>query len=408
MKFRMPCTFYTRKNSKGRKIWYFRVWDDRRHIRVARTTGCTSFEKAKKYAYEFMADPEKMNDMLHIEKPKVLTFKEYAKDWWIWDKCPYVLARRNRGTEKHPGIKKSYAGNCRMWTTSRLIPFFGKYTMDSITPELIEKFFGLLKNKYKLSPKTINNVRSVLMIMFKEAVIRGNIEKNPVERTLQRTVERKKTGRLSEEEAMRILDRDMIDFYWNGDWIAYGANYLASQSGLRIGEILALKVDYLHPTYIFVSKNYSRQYGEDTTKNSEDKIIPITQETRELLLYLYSMNRTGTSYIFASATGTPVAEERVRDKLYAAMEKIGISEEERIERNIKFRSWRNFFITRCQKLGVSPSMIRAITGHLTASMTDHYTNYRPEELSFVADIESRFLTGDFSPEDDENAEAACG
>ena len=64
MKFRMPCTFYTRKNSKGRKIWYFRVWDDRRHIRVARTTGCTSFEKAKKYAYEFIADPEKMNDML--------------------------------------------------------------------------------------------------------------------------------------------------------------------------------------------------------------------------------------------------------------------------------------------------------------------------------------------------------
>ena len=171
MKFRMPCTFYTRKDSKGRKIWYFRIWDDRRHIRVARTTGCTSFEKAKKYAYDFMADPEKMNDMLHIEKPKVLTFKEYAKDWWIWDKCPYVLAMRNRGTEKHPGIKKSYAGNCRMWTTSRLIPFFGKYTMDSITPELIEKFFGILKNKYRLSPKTINNVRSVLMIMFKEAVI---------------------------------------------------------------------------------------------------------------------------------------------------------------------------------------------------------------------------------------------
>lgn len=392
MRFRFPYTFFKRKAKNGKNIYYFRVWDDTRHIRVSKSTGCTSLERARMYVENFLADPEKAAEILNIKNPKSQTFKKYAESWWLWDKCPYVLARRNRGTEKHPGIKKSYVATCRMWTESRLIPFFGNYKLDEITPFLIEEFFGILKNRYHLSQKTINNVRSVLMIMFKEAVNNKILDSNPVEKTLQRTVDKKKNGRLTEEEASEILDISKLAYYWKGDLLGYAASYLAAHSGMRLGEIIALKIENIHENYIYVCSTYNQKFGIGTTKNSEDKIVPITPNTRNLLFEVYEKSGSCSGYIFSYPNGVPVAEGRLRDPFYRAMRILGISEEDRKERNIQFKSWRNFFITVCQKMNINPAMIRAVVGHLTVSMTDHYTSFLPDELSFIAEKESLLLS----------------
>ena len=49
MRFRFPYTFFKRKAKNGKNIYYFRVWDDTRHVRVSKTAdwifpiGCAAY-----------------------------------------------------------------------------------------------------------------------------------------------------------------------------------------------------------------------------------------------------------------------------------------------------------------------------------------------------------------------------
>ena len=210
MKYRRKYTLYSILNRKGKKVWYFRIYlpDGTRR---AKSTGCTSKEKAMMYVEQLLDDEalirkvfqsdlvitiDSTNSLIQSSIPsaptKGMTFEEFASPWWHWDTCPYVLARRSAGTEKHPGIKQSYVKSSEMWTRRYLIPYFGKYKLTDISVDMINTFWQVLKDKHGLAPKTINNIRSVFIIMMKEAVSKGLKERNPVEMTISRTVDKKK------------------------------------------------------------------------------------------------------------------------------------------------------------------------------------------------------------------------
>ena len=169
-----------------------------------------------------------------------ITFEEFASPWWHWDTCPYVLARRAAGTESHPGIKQSYVTSSEMWTRRYLIPYFGKYKLQDISVDMINTFWQVLKDKHGLAPKTINNIRSVFIIMMKEAVSKGLIERNPVEMTISRTVDKKKQELLTDEECARLFDIERIKDLWNDRIVYYVYSFVAGLTGLRAGELLAL------------------------------------------------------------------------------------------------------------------------------------------------------------------------
>ena len=38
MRFRFPYTFFKRKAKNGKNIYYFRVWNDTRHVRVPKNS----------------------------------------------------------------------------------------------------------------------------------------------------------------------------------------------------------------------------------------------------------------------------------------------------------------------------------------------------------------------------------
>ena len=125
MKYRRKYTLYPRKDAKGMNVWYFRVYlpDGTRR---AKSTGCRSKEKARIYVESVLEDETVLRKVfqtdliISIDNAHSLiqsghmpdhtsqtTFEEYAKPWWDWDNCPYVLARRQAGTEEHPGILNS-------------------------------------------------------------------------------------------------------------------------------------------------------------------------------------------------------------------------------------------------------------------------------------------------------------
>ena len=339
MRFRRQYTLYSDKAVKGKPIWYFRVYlpDGKRR---AKSTGCTSKEKARIYVEELLNNEnllrkvfesdlviriDSSNSLLKADVPEsnanVPTFGEFAKPWWHWDTCPYVLARRSAGTESHPGIKKSYVTCNELWTRKYLIPYFGKCKLNEITPDMINSFWQVLKDKHGLAPKSINNIRSVFIIMMKEAVSKGLIERNPVEMTIARTVDKKKK----------------------------------------------------------VKRSYNESYGMSTTKTSEERVVPITAE---IYRYLYaawqSHPNDENDFIFSFDGKKPMNEGRARAAFYKAMEKIGISEAERQRRGITFHSWRHKFTTDCVRSNMHPEKIMALTGHHSMEMLSRYTDLNAE------------------------------
>ena len=122
----------------------------------------------------------------------------------------------------------------------------------------------MLRDKHGLAPKTINNIRSVFIIMMKEAVTNGLIERNPVEMTISRTVDKKKQELLTDEECAKLFDIERIKYLWNDRIVYYVYSLVAGLTGLRAGELLALTINEVYPNKIDVK----RSYNEDGAKPS--------------------------------------------------------------------------------------------------------------------------------------------
>lgn len=417
MKYRRKYTLYSVLNAKGRKVWYFRIYlpDGTRR---AKSTGCNSKEKAMKYVDELLDDETMLRKVFESDlivaidsshsliqtniQPAAkdsITFEEFASPWWNWDTCPYVLARRAAGTESHPGIKQSYVRSSGLWTRRYLIPYFGKYKLTDISVDMINSFWQVLRDKHGLAPKTINNIRSVFIIMMKEAVTNGLIERNPVEMTISRTVDKKKQELLTDEECAKLFDIERIKYLWNDRIVYYVYSLVAGLTGLRAGELLALTINEVYPNKIDVKRSYNESYGMTTTKTSEERVVPITNE---IYRYLYaawqSHPNDENDFIFSFDGKKPMNEGRARAAFYKAMEKIGISEDERKRRGITFHSWRHKFTTDCVKSNMHPEKIMALTGHKSAEMLLRYTDLNAEkdlsdQIQEIQESKSRRIIG---------------
>ena len=396
MRYRRKYTMYPVKYPNGTKIWYFRIYLPNGQRR-AKSTGCSSKERARMYVDNLLDDESAIRKVFESDlvisiegsntiicaSPSVstsMTFEEFASPWWSWDTCPYVLARRAAGTEKHPGIKQSYVKSCYLWTKNYLIPYFGKYKLTDITVDMINTFWQVLKDKHNLAPKTINNIRSVFIVMMKEAVKKELIERNPVEMTIARTVDKKKQELLTDEECAKLFDIDRIQELWNDRIVYYVYSLVAGLTGLRAGELLALTINEVKHNKIIVKRSYNESYGMSTTKTSEEREVPITAEIyRYLYVAWQSHPNDENDYIFSFDGKKPMNEGRARAAFYKAMEKIGISEEERLRRGITFHSWRHKFTT-------------------DSSMLLRYTDLNPEkdlssQIQEIQDEKSRRIIG---------------
>ena len=80
MRYKEPYTLFPRKSKNGKNIWYFRTYDENGVRTTARSTGKTSKTAVRQYVVDLL----KSGNFLPKKNP---TFKEYVRDWWIWDRC---------------------------------------------------------------------------------------------------------------------------------------------------------------------------------------------------------------------------------------------------------------------------------------------------------------------------------
>jgi hypothetical protein len=77
--------------------------------------------------------------------------------------------------------------------------------------------------------------------------------------------------------------------------------------------------------------------------------------------------------------------------LAAGLSKIGIDEDEKKQRNLTPHAWRHFFNTTLRVNNVADAKTRAVIGHVTEQMTEHYTDFDTTTFTEIADVQDHIL-----------------
>jgi integrase len=86
-----------------------------------------------------------------------------------------------------------------------------------------------------------------------------------------------------------------------------------------------------------------------------------------------------------------VTNKHLYNGLKKALLNIGISEEERLERNIDFHAWRHFCNTELLKAGLTIPQVQAVTRHKSKSCTERYTHIDAMDFARVSNIQNELL-----------------
>ncbi|MDR1882968.1 MAG: site-specific integrase [Prevotella sp.] len=255
-------------------------------------------------------------------------------------------------------------------------PYFDKRDIRSITTSEIDNF--ILSLKKEKGQKTLNHIITVLKDIFQYAVNNNIIELNPCNRLKPFRIPLKEKGILSQEElALLFSEKNWINIWPNK--MHYCINILASKSGMRLGELLALQPQDIREGLIIVSHSYNNLDGLKATKTGKTRHIPIDKKLEAMLLELYQ-GKQNDEFIFSTRNSQrPIDHKTVYKWFWSALEKIGINKAERDRRNISFHSYRHGVNTMLLEAGIPPETIRLIMGH-SPSMTAHYSHVQVQNI----------------------------
>lgn len=135
-----------------------------------------------------------------IPKPGI-SFKDYTKYWWDWDKCAYIkrkLRTRNRYSSSH-------AASQRAALLRYIKPAFDKKKMTDITTGDIERWRESLVDAHGLSRVTANHILANLKVILREAARRQDIPYDPSAVVERYASDSREKGILSLDEARKLF-----------------------------------------------------------------------------------------------------------------------------------------------------------------------------------------------------------
>ena len=284
--------------------------------------------------------------------------------------------------------------------------FKGKYLEDLTKNEL--KSFLIHLSEKNLASKTINSIFSAGSIPIKAAYENGIIKEDITKGIIKISGKTKKRGILEDHEVMRLFSL--------GEWVDdryRTANLLSATCGLRMGEIRALQIQDIEGDRLHIRHSWCHVESKvKSTKTGENRDVPLIPEVKKELINLIDLNPFGKdpdNFIFFSWSdrGKPLYDNLILKALKAALKSIGISEEERKERNISFHSWRHYHVKKMADVLNERAML--ISGHKNREVFETYADHQQEQDFKAAAAASEEVFGkilEFKKADNENVKEA--
>lgn len=202
-----------------------------------------------------------------------------------------------------------------------LTPRFGEHRLCDISRVEIQHYL-LEKLKQGFAWETTNHLRHLLSKVMGTAVSWEYVPNNPVrgvkmpERTLKRP-----HRFLTADEVRRLITVSKEP--------ARTIALLATMTGLRIGEILALRwgrIDFIKETLLVAETCYKGHFGSPKTRASRREVPLAPAVVSELKTqYSCSADHSPSALVFANRQGGPLAADNLRKKsLRPACERAGL------------------------------------------------------------------------------------
>lgn len=386
-------TFYKRTTKNNKKTYYVRFRDPETGERLSGiSTGCPTKGDADRWARDYIAQG-------NLNKKSTQLFANYAKDWFAWGRCSYIKIVRQKGQR----FSKGYADACRRHLDNHILPFFKNKKLKDIKVTDLESFLSYLSTPKteggkEFSTSSVNSIYQVLKIMLEEAYRKELINTTPTERVNKIVRTHKETGLIPLEKIKELFREDTIQKVWNNNVIHFTLNLVSASTGMRQGEILALRIRDIHERYIDVTHTWDRKYGLKEPKYNSKRKIPIPELTSKYLSQLifshpYS-DELDALIFFGKKKETAIDHKAVNKHFHRSMENVGIENDTRKELNITFHSWRHTFNTMMRNK-ISDYKLRQLTGHKSEAMTDHYTHFSIDDYQDVAKIQNQLFNSQF-------------
>lgn len=364
-----PFSLYRRTLKSGKKVYYARYRLPDGSMTPGRSTGQISKRSAEAVAYATLKEGLPV-------RSKYQYIKYFAKDFFSWE-GEWAVSKRSAGKR----ISPEQCTTKNLQVENHIIRVLGGLFIEKIDSETVRYFRNRLYSE-GLSSSSVNKILGCLSDILKAAVEKKLLSNMPViERVAASQNDR---GILTHDEVKSLFTQEWPDFR------GYVANLCAAATGCRLSEILGMRFCDLEPGYIHIKGVWVTQTGRwrPGLKNGrKTRRVPVPPGVEGKLHDLQERNPyppTPERFLFYSEFNSdrPMVDRLATSEgLYKALAMIGIDEQTRKARNLSFHGWRHFFNSLLIESRVPLVKIQALTGHLSATMTENY--YHPGEMDDV-------------------------
>lgn len=295
---------------------------------------------------------------------------QFLTDFWNKDKSAYIKEKIRM--KKHIGL--TYITESQRMIITYWKPFFEGKNLGDLTKRELKDFIS------HIDTLPLSNSRKLKIYRSGSIAIKWAYNDELIDRDITSGI----VTFSNDTKERKILTLEVAELLFSIRWKderAQLANLIAMLTGMRAGEILALRKQDLGNGCIYVNHSWNKMEGLKKPKNGDQRIVyfPFPTVTQKMLQYV-SYNPLGDnmdSFVFwaEQKPQQPMDIKKLPIALHNQLMKIGFSEKE--AKSYCFHSWRHFYAAYMSD-NVNQRALQSQTGHKTIEMLEHYENHHIE------------------------------
>lgn len=305
------------------------------------------------------------------ENPRIL---EYCLSAWTPD-SEYVKSRVRRGVS----ISAAYIYQNAKLLKKHLGQALKGVRLQDLTAGRVERILMDLADQ-GVNPRTINTTLQALRVPIRHFCKMNRIP-DPLQYVQPLKEAPKARGALSFEEVRALIALEDVSPRTRAAFL------LAALCGLRLGETCGLKWEDVNREagILHVRGNYVKRDGFKKPKWSSFRDIPLPSIVLEALDLCGSMPEAqGSPFILYNdrRKDVPAWPRTMTEGFSKMLDRIGLDQAARAERNISFHSLRHSFVSMSRAAGLPDFVTQRLAGHRSAGMMERYSH--AEVIDFAA------------------------
>jgi integrase len=363
---------------KHRGSWYARLWDEAEGKYHAHALGIPvegkrerrrEAEEAARILAEKLTE-EKAAKAVEEDRRNPLAdapLISYVEGFWRDDSA---YAKEKALVEQSP-VSAHYLLSNRQLVKNKMDPFpgFQGITLGGLSKPLLRQW-KLWMAEGGTSGRMINGALLALRVPVRRAFDDDIIPADPFAGVRRAAHKEKVRGILTPAEIKKLVESPVIDPYMRL------AVYLSLYCSMRMGEVRGLLGGDIADGVIHICHNWQEKEGLKGCKCGSEGYVPMPYAVAELVNRVYGASPlTGPEdFVLGRRPYHPVSREFLWEALRSELGVIGITEEERVRRNIVFHSLRHSFVTAMRIAGFSDFEVMSLSRHKDVKMLARYSH----------------------------------